>query len=116
LYRPDAGSAEDLPILFMPITDRFSFSGCKPVSRDGRMPDGEAKTKSTYMSIQYHWPRLVWSAEKAVKEIFSLCDVRVLFFNKMLTELIFSNLTLDINCKKYRSLFIKCFDIGRLPC
>ncbi len=56
----------------------------------------------------------VLCTEEPAKEIFSMCDVKVLFFNKMLTEFIFSKLALDLSCKKYRSLFMECLDIGRL--
>lgn len=56
----------------------------------------------------------VITAEEPAKETFSMCDVKVLFFNKMLTEFIFSKLALDLSCKKYRSLFMECLDIGRL--
>jgi len=56
----------------------------------------------------------VLCTEEPDKEVFSMCDVKVLFFNKMLTEFIFSKLALDLSCKKYRSLFMECLDIGRL--
>jgi len=56
----------------------------------------------------------VLCTEKPAKEIFSMCNIKVLFFNKMLTEFIFSKLALDLSCKKNRSLFMECLDIGRL--
>jgi len=56
----------------------------------------------------------VLTVEEPEREVFSMWDIKVLFFNKMLTEFIFSKLALDLSCKKYRSLFMECLDIGRL--
>ncbi len=51
---------------------------------------------------------------KEEKDSFSMTDVKVMYFNQFITNFIFSKLALDLSCKKYRSLYEECLNIGRL--
>jgi len=48
------------------------------------------------------------------RESFSMADVKVMYFNQFITDFIFSKLSLDITCEKYKSLYEECLSIGRL--
>ena len=57
----------------------------------------------------------VWlSLPKGKREAFSMRNIKLMYYNKIMTERIFSNLTLDLNYKKIRQLYNQCLDIGRL--
>ena len=45
---------------------------------------------------------------------FSMRNIKLLYYNKMMTETIFSNLALDLNCKKIKQLYNQCLNIGNL--
>jgi hypothetical protein len=45
---------------------------------------------------------------------FSMLDVKTLYFNQYITDLIFSKLALDLSCEKIRKLYDECLSIGRL--
>jgi hypothetical protein len=54
------------------------------------------------------------STAKEERKEFSMQDVKRLYHNKLITETIFSNLDLDLNCKKIKKLYHNCLDIGRM--
>ena len=57
----------------------------------------------------------VWlSLPKEKREAFSMRNIKLMYYNKILTERIFSNLALDLNCKKIKQLYHQCLDIGQL--
>lgn len=57
----------------------------------------------------------VWlSLPKKKREAFSMRNIKLMYYNKIMTERIFSNLALDLNCKKIKQLYYQCLDIGRL--
>jgi len=57
----------------------------------------------------------VWlSLPKEKREAFSMRNIKLMYYNKMITERIFSNLALDLNCKKIKRLYDQCLDIGAL--
>jgi len=57
----------------------------------------------------------VWlSLPKKKREAFSMRNIKLMYYNKIITERIFSNLALDLNCKKIKRLYDQCLDIGRL--
>lgn len=57
----------------------------------------------------------VWlSLSKEKREAFSMRNIKLMYYNKIMTERIFSNLALDLNCKKIKRLYHQCLDIGRL--
>ena len=45
---------------------------------------------------------------------FSLQSIKRLYHNKLLTETIFDNLALDLNCRKIKKLYDQCLDFGRM--
>jgi hypothetical protein len=45
---------------------------------------------------------------------FSMRSIRTWFYNKHLTETIFSNLGIELNCNKIRKLYTKCLSIGSM--
>jgi hypothetical protein len=57
----------------------------------------------------------VWlSLPKKKREAFSMRNIKLMYYNKLVTERIFSNLALDLNCKKIKQLYYQCLDIGAL--
>ena len=51
---------------------------------------------------------------KHQRESFSMLDIKTLYFNQYITDLIFSKLALDMSCEKIRRLYDECLSIGRL--
>jgi len=45
---------------------------------------------------------------------FSMRNIKLLYYNKMITETIFSNLALDLSSNKIKRLYNKCINIGSL--
>jgi hypothetical protein len=45
---------------------------------------------------------------------FSIRSIKTYFYNKILTETIFSNLGLDLNCNKIKNLYSHCLNIGSM--
>lgn len=45
---------------------------------------------------------------------FSLQSIKRLYHNKLLTETIFDNLDLDVNCRKIKKLYEQCLEFGRM--
>jgi hypothetical protein len=54
------------------------------------------------------------SIPKKKRGAFSMRNIKLMYYNKIMTERIFSNLALDLNCKKIQRLYNQCLDIGRL--
>ena len=52
--------------------------------------------------------------EDKPKEGFSMMDVKMRQMNKLITNLIFSNLAIDPSCKKYQTAYEQCLNFGRL--
>lgn len=51
---------------------------------------------------------------KEKRKAFSMRNIKLMYYNKIMTERIFSNLALDLNCTKIKRLFNQCLDIGAL--
>jgi len=51
---------------------------------------------------------------KEKREAFSMKNIKLMYYNKIMTERIFSNLALDLSCTKIKRLFNQCLDIGAL--
>ena len=45
---------------------------------------------------------------------FSMRNIKLLYYNKMITETIFSNLALDLSADKIKRLYNQCINIGSL--
>lgn len=48
------------------------------------------------------------------RKSFSLENIKRLYHNKLITDFIFSNLRLDMSCKKIKRLYEDCIEIGRM--
>ncbi len=51
---------------------------------------------------------------KDERDSFSMLDIKTMYFNQYITDLIFSKLDLDLSCDKIRHLYLQCLNIGRL--
>jgi Transposase DDE domain len=57
----------------------------------------------------------VWATKQNKEEVpFSMHNIKLYFYNKYLTETIFTNLDLDLSCRKIIKLYHQCLDIGRI--
>ena len=54
------------------------------------------------------------SIPKEDREAFSMRNIKLLYYNKFMTERIFSNLEIDLSCKKIKRLYWECLNIGNL--
>lgn len=54
------------------------------------------------------------SIPKAERTSFSLQNIKRMSHNKLITDLIFSNLGLDLTCKKIKCLYDDCIQIGKM--
>ncbi|MBA4140195.1 MAG: transposase [Segetibacter sp.] len=48
------------------------------------------------------------------RESFSMADIKMLHMNQLITKRIFSNLALDLSCKKIKRIYNQCLNFGRL--
>ena len=54
------------------------------------------------------------SVPKEKRDAFSMRNIKLIYYNKIITQRIFSNLALDLNCKKIKRIYNQCLDIGHL--
>jgi len=45
---------------------------------------------------------------------FSMVDIKMLYMNQLITKRIFSNLALDLSCRKIKRIYNQCLNFGRL--
>jgi len=45
---------------------------------------------------------------------FSMADIKMWHMNQLITKRIFSNLALDLSCKKIKRIYNECLNFGRL--
>jgi hypothetical protein len=51
---------------------------------------------------------------KAEKGAFPMRNTKLMYYNKIMTDRIFSKLALNLNCKKIKWIYRQCLDIGLL--
>lgn len=57
----------------------------------------------------------LWAILESKKEVlFSMHNIKQYFCHKYLTETIFTNLELDLSCRKINRLYHQCLDIGHI--
>lgn len=57
----------------------------------------------------------VWlKLPKEKRGAFSMRNIKLMYYNKLMTETIFSNLALDLSCNKIKQLYNQCLNIGAL--
>src|SRR5215210_3115848 len=54
------------------------------------------------------------SVPKQQRGSFSMADIKMLHMNQLITERIFSNLGLDLSCKKIKRIYNQCLNFGRM--
>ena len=54
------------------------------------------------------------SAPKEQRGSFSMADIKMLHMNQLITKRIFSNLALDLSCRKIKRIYDQCLNFGRL--
>jgi hypothetical protein len=54
------------------------------------------------------------SLPKQQRESFSMADIKMLHMNQLMTERIFSNLGLDLSCRKIKRIYNQCLNFGRI--
>lgn len=54
------------------------------------------------------------SVPKEKRGAFSMRNIKLMYYNKLMTETISSNLALDLNCTKIKRLYYQCLSIGAL--
>ena len=53
------------------------------------------------------------SVPKEEREAFSMNDIKMMYFNRLMTDSIFSKLEIDLSCKKYKRIYNECLQFGR---
>ena len=95
------------------IRDAKQFSGLEDCqARDKKKLNFHFNVSLTNVSIakaQYYLP-----IPKKERGAFSLQDIKRVQHNTLLTDFIFSNLELDLNCKKIKQLYSQCANFGRM--
>jgi hypothetical protein len=69
---------------------------------------------SVHLSVRNAKAAVWLSVPKQKREAFSMRNIKLLYYNKIMTERIFANLAPELNCKKIKRLYRQCLDIGRL--
>ncbi|HLL44053.1 MAG TPA: hypothetical protein VK369_12985, partial [Segetibacter sp.] len=54
------------------------------------------------------------SEPKQQRASFSMADIKMLHMNELITERIFSNLGLDLSCRKITRIYNQCLNFGRI--
>lgn len=47
------------------------------------------------------------------RQAFSMNDIKLMYFNKLITDSIFSKLEIDLTCKKFKHIYTQCLNFGR---
>ena len=68
-----------------------------------------AMTVVSIAKAAYH---LSLPAEQRIS--FSMADIKILHMNALITKRIFSNLAVDLSCKKIKHIYNQCLNLGRL--
>ena len=54
------------------------------------------------------------SEPKQQRGSFSMADIKMLHMNQLITERIFSNLGLNLSCRKIKRIYNQCLNFGRI--
>jgi hypothetical protein len=54
------------------------------------------------------------SIAKEDRASFSMADIKMYYMNRLMTKRIFSNLALDLSCKKIKRIYKECMNFGRI--
>ena len=68
-----------------------------------------AMTVVSVVKAAYHL-----SVPQAQRRSFSMADIKMMHMNQLITKRIFSNLALDLSCRKIKRIYDQCLNFGRL--
>lgn len=68
-----------------------------------------AMTVVSIVKAAYHL-----SVPQAQRRSFSMVDIKMIHMNQLITKRIFSNLALDLSCRKIKRIYDQCQNFGRL--
>jgi hypothetical protein len=95
------------------IRDSKQYAGLEDCqARDEQKLHSHFNIAMTVVSIAkaaYHL-----SAKPEQRGSFSMADIKMLHMNELMTKRIFSNLALDLSCKKIKRIYNQCLSFGRL--
>lgn len=95
------------------IRDAKQFTGLEDcMARDERKLHTHFNIAMTVVSVAkvaYHL-----SVPKEQRGSFSMADIKMLHMNQLITKRIFSNLALDLSCRKIKRIYNQCLNFGRI--
>jgi len=95
------------------IRDAKQFSGLEDcMARDEQKLHTHFNIAMTVVSIAKASYYL--SIPKEQRGSFSMADIKMLHMNQLITKRIFSNLALDLSCRKIKYIYNQCLNFGRL--
>lgn len=95
------------------IRDAKQFTGLEDcMARDENKLNTHFNIALTVVSIAKATYYL--SVPKEQRNSFSMADIKMLHLNQLMTKRIFSNLALDLTCRKIKRIYNQCLNFGRL--
>ena len=95
------------------IRDAKQFTGLQDcMARDERKLHTHFNVAMTVVSVAKVAYYL--SVPKEQRGSFSMADIKMLHMNQLITKRIFSNLALDLSCRKIKRIYNECLNFGRI--
>jgi hypothetical protein len=95
------------------IRDAKQFTGLEDcMARDERKLHTHFNIAMTVVSVAKVAYYL--SVPKEQRGSFSMADIKMLHMNQLITKRIFSNLALDLSCRKIKRIYNECLNFGRI--
>ena len=95
------------------IRDAKQFTGLQDcMARDERKLHTHFNIAMTVVSVAKVAYYL--SVPKQQRGSFSMADIKMLHMNQLITKRIFSNLALDLSCRKIKRIYNECLNFGRI--
>ena len=95
------------------IRDAKQFTGLEDcMARDERKLHTHFNIAMTVVSVAKVAYYL--SVPKQQRGSFSMADIKMLHMNQLITKRIFSNLALDLSCRKIKRIYNECLNFGRI--
>lgn len=95
------------------IRDAKQFTGLEDcMARDEQKLHAHFNIAMTVVSIA----KAAYYLSVAIEQrgSFSMADIKMLYMNRLITKRIFSNLGLDLSCRKIKRIYNQCLNFGRL--
>ena len=95
------------------IRDAKQYTGLEDCqARDKQKLDTHFNIAMTVVSVAKAAYYLSVPAEQ--RDGFSMADIKMLHMNQLITKRIFSNLAVDMSCRKIKRIYNQCLNFGRL--